>query len=369
MSPMHIAFIDIAYEYRADRPAHDAPLGGTTTALCFLAKELAAAGHTATIFNRTQVPELAWGVPTLPLTELTLLRSNTPDVVVFVGRWTPTMVQAVREYTTAPRVAWMHQHQFDDQFVQPLPDFSHIVFVSDWQARQCAPHVPAGTEWLVIRNAISLFCQDMFARGCDIVAQKDPHLCLYVGDTPRGLLHMPAVWERLKKHHPLLKLEIYSRPVVSDNADENNHFATQLRAMPGVAHVGAVGQQRLAACMKHAAFLLSPNPYPETSCLVLADALAAGMLAITTNRAALPETAAGFATHVPIAAHDDPCAFRQPLSIDDFASAALAQMEAWEKGLWPHNATTNDTLTQQTVHFNTHHRWHLRQREWVALCA
>ena len=48
---MHIAFLDTTYQYTTDTP-YKSPLGGSQSALCYLAVELTRLGHAITIFNR-----------------------------------------------------------------------------------------------------------------------------------------------------------------------------------------------------------------------------------------------------------------------------------------------------------------------------
>ena len=50
---MRIAFVDLAaWDYTVDAPA-SVPLGGSQSALCYLAKELARLGHQVSLVNRT----------------------------------------------------------------------------------------------------------------------------------------------------------------------------------------------------------------------------------------------------------------------------------------------------------------------------
>lgn len=63
---MRIAFVDrVAWPYDADTP-YDEPLGGTHSAACYLAVELARLGPEVTIFNGVAAPQIAFiGAPYL----------------------------------------------------------------------------------------------------------------------------------------------------------------------------------------------------------------------------------------------------------------------------------------------------------------
>ena len=365
---MHLAFVDIAYGYTAGRPEQDTPLGGTTSALCFLARALRDAGISCTIFNKLTEPASAHGIQSLPLEMLTEERRNPAyTAFIFCGRWADWLVAHIAETAQAPLIAWMHESSFGGQLVPALPQFKGVAFVSDWQARVNQPYVPPGRKQAVIRNAMGPWYESMFAPETSITALKTP-LAVYIGATPRGLLHLPGIWPQIHAACPELELRIFANPAPTADPGQNAAFAAQLRAMPGVSHVGMAGQPRLAAALQQASFYLAPNPFPETSCIALIESMSAGLCCITTARAALPETAHGFAALLPVAAADDPHIFTQPLDHTEFAAVAtriiqdrLRSPAGWE-----------ERLRAQVSFFQHHYRWRDRVAPWtdfVNACA
>lgn len=362
---MHLAFVDITYGYTVDRPEAPEALGGTTTALCFLARALRASGHDCTVFNKVSALASAHGVPSLPLEALTAERANPAyDAFIFVGRWADWLVAHIAEAARVPLVAWMHESQFGLPLVPQMAAFNAVVFVSEWQAGINQSLLLAQQNRVVLRNAISPAIAALFPPDRAITANKKP-IAVYVGATPRGLLHLPALWPLLKAARPDLTLQIFANPAPSRDANVNAALAAQLRALPGVTHIGQVGQPALAQALAEASFFLAPNPYPETSCIALMEALAAGLCAISTNRAALPETAHGFATLCPIAAADDPLLFIQPFDAAAFVTRALPVIsdrldhrDAWEA-----------RLREQVRTFQNHYRWSDRAAAWVTFLS
>lgn len=362
---MHIAFVDIAYGYTVDRPEVDAPLGGTTSALCFLARALRDVGVSCTIFNKVDAPQTVHGIASLPLEALTDERHNPVyNAFVFCGRWTDWLVELVADGTTAPLLAWMHESRFNPKLVPALPQFQGVAFVSDWQAKINQSDLLPTQRAVILRNAMGLAYETMYRTGTAITADKKP-IAVYVGATPRGLIHLPTIWPLIHAACPELTLQIYANPALGRDPAINAQFAAQLQGMNGVTHVGMVGQPRLAQALHEASFYLGPNPYPETSCIAMIEAMAAGLCCITTARAALPETAQGFATLLPIAAADDPHLFTQDFDCPTFALTAtdiihdrLAYPAAWEP-----------KLRTQIDHFQTHYRWRDRVAPWVKFVA
>lgn len=358
---MHIAFVDIAYGYTVDRPEADAPLGGTTSALCFLARALKEAGHNCTIFNKIETPGTAFGIESLPLEALTEARYNSIyDAFIFCGRWTDWLVQLIAEATSAPLIAWMHESCFGGDLVPPLPQFNGIAFVSAWQAGINRPFLLPLQRSAVLRNAMGPFYATMFPPGTPIFAVKNPE-AVYIGATPRGLLHLPAIWPLIHTSCPELTLQIYANPAPSRDTELNARFAAQLRAMPGVTHVGMVGQPRLAEALRQASLYFGPNPYPETSCIALIESMASGLCCVTTARAALPETAHGYATLLSVAAPDDPQLSTDPFDHNAFAHAAIDIV----RDRWESPQKWEQKLRAQVTYFQTHYLWRDRVTPWV----
>ncbi len=359
---MKIAFVDIVYGYGADRPDLDAPLGGTTSALCFLARELKKNGVEVALFNTIGTPHEAHGIPAYPVAALReAMKDPSYTDFIFPGRWLPPMVEAVRQNTNAKLTAWMHESQFEGKLVTPLPAFDNIVFVSDWQARvNEAASLP---HWrrTVIRNAMNPRYATLYAPGEPILSAKDkPPLIVYAGDFVRGAFHIPPILLKLREIDPNFTMEIYCETELQSDPQNAAAYFDWLRQQPNVAHIGKVPQPRLAERMKKASILLSPNPWPETSCIVLLEALAAGLIGLTTDRGALTETGSGFATHIPVENRDEPLRFDTPIPHDLFAMA----LAGFLKELRERPEAVEERQSRQRAHFLANYRWPSRAEAW-----
>jgi glycosyltransferase involved in cell wall biosynthesis len=369
---MRIAFIDIATAYTADQPEQES-LGGTQSAVCYLARALAKKDVQVTLINQHRAGGTHEGVMSLSPDQLDnadILKSF--DALIVNGRWTEKLVQSFKEKSGKPIIAWMHEAMLEAPWTLPLSTFSAFVFVSQWQQKLNAAKIPASSKTISISNGVAPSFQKLFpelnsppleggVRGGVLAAKAPFPLCMYAGSSKRGLLHLLDIIPSLHKAWPELRFEIYSACVMGSEA-ETTLLKARLKTLPGVTHVGAVDQRQCAAAFKRAHFLLSPNPYPETFCIVLAEAMAAGLTCITTARAALPETAAGFATLIPVKNPDAAVYAPENLDAQAFAAAALARMkDEWAKP----GPAREEALRAQMAYAHTHYDWDKHAEKWV----
>jgi len=86
---MKIAFVDrLHWDYLIES-AYKIPLGGSQSALCYLAEALAKLGHEVFLLNNTSVATMSCGVMCLPLknTPVNLLQSLDALIVLNMPGW------------------------------------------------------------------------------------------------------------------------------------------------------------------------------------------------------------------------------------------------------------------------------------------
>jgi glycosyltransferase involved in cell wall biosynthesis len=355
-SPLHLAFIDVSYGYTAD------PLGGTTSAVCFLARELVKAGVACTFFNTIDRPRMAYDILSLPLKALADARSD-PSISAFIfcGRWLEGLVQLVRESTKVPLIAWMHESLFDNELAPASRAFDAVAFVSEWQQRINQALVRQHWKQVVLRNAMNPQAAALFTRGESILASKtNPQILLYAGVFQRGAFHIPKLLDCLRPQQGEFSVEIYCNTNPSNDAASDTAYISWLRGLPNIHHVGMVGQSELVHRMKAASVMLAPNLWPETSCIAMIESMAAGMSVVTTNRAALPETAAGFAHLIPVTDIDHPASFDSPLPYESFANAVSKAMNTIRI-----HPETEAILRTQVDYFLARYQWAQRVAPWL----
>jgi glycosyltransferase involved in cell wall biosynthesis len=351
------------YFYDAARPEADEPLGGTTSAICFLAREMVKAGISCTFFNRVDEPRAAHGIQTLPLQALSEnIGRDAYDAYIFCGRWSEELVQLIRAHTRAPLIAWMHESTFAPPMTPACAAFDGVVFVSEWQRRVNRAAALPHWKQAVIRNAMNPAVAASFPTGDILPAKTEPPLLLFAGSFVRGAFHIPPLVEKLRAKRGDFTVELFCNLNPSRDEQKDAAYIGWMRGLPHIAHVGMVSQTELAARMRRASVLIAPNPWPETSCIALIEALASGMMAVATARAALPETAADYAQLISIEAPDDPLRFDMPIDYDAFADAIDTALRGREH----EPQQTEQRLREQVDYFQTYYQWQQRVAPWIA---
>ncbi len=361
-APVKIAFVDfIDLDYDVLSP-EERPLGGSQSALCYLARAMAGRGHEVRLVNDATAPRDGHGVRACRLADGLDGPLGGCDVVV--GLNNATRAETLRQHApdTARIVLWTG-HAADQPGVTPLADpdvraaWDAVVTVSDWHRRQFLEAFgldPATT--IAMRNAIA----PVFERLIGGDAQRDgrEHVLTYTSTPFRGLHILLHAFPRIRAAVPQTALHVYSSmgPYGDDAADEK--FAKLYdwaRGSAGVVYSPAIPQAELGDALAAAGTLAYPNTFEETSCIAVMEAMAAGCRVVTTDRGALPETTAGHARLV--APDDDPRAFSAA-----FAEALIGDL-TW-RDTAPGEAA--DALAAQRAYVAGELTWSRRAAEWDA---
>lgn len=365
---MRIAFVDFSpLDYHV-HSVESAPLGGTQSAVCYLARSLAAAGHTVTVLSDTRAPGRYDGVECLAWRGFRpqMLRDLALDVAVSVsGVASVIWLQGVLDERTAI-VPWI-QHAKDQSAVQPLRDpvlrsrCTGWAFVSDWQASEFIREFQLEPDRAgVLRNAISPRFAGLFASNENILNRKAfPPRLAYTSTPFRGLDRLLQAFPKIRDAVPGTTLRVFSSLSVYQaprEADEQIYGAlyNQCRTMAGVEYVGAIPQPDLARELTEVSLLAYPNTFAETSCIAVMEAMAAGCRVVTSDLAALPETTAGFARLVP-----------QRLAaayVTEFAEQVIGALREFES----EPDRVEQSLRAQVRFFNESATWVRRASEWEA---
>lgn len=357
---MKIGFYDASHvEYDASTPLTD-PLGGTQSAVCYLAAALARRGHETYIFNARRTPKAALGVRAgryLGPSEAT--RYNQLDAVIV-----PTMPvgRRLRECgVTTTLISWQHQSTKSSNVADVTAPgereaWDRVVFVSDQQRQDYLARF--GVDGAVRLNAPS----PPFTAG----TERAPYFFetgagpsfAYSSAPGRGMDFLLMAFPTIRAAIPDATLRIYSDQAlyqVPPERDDYTVYYEVAKALPGVEHVGSLPQAKLAEALRQTDYWAYPTVFIETSCIAMMEAGAAGCGLITASVGALSETAAGHATLV------DPLPGKAGWS-KAYAAAVVDRVRRDRAD----PAAARRRLDEQTRHFRAM-TWDVRAEEWDAL--
>ncbi|HEY9841531.1 MAG TPA: glycosyltransferase family 4 protein [Candidatus Obscuribacterales bacterium] len=296
-------FVDsAAMDYQVATP-DSRPLGGSQSALCYLARSLAARGHRVRVVNRSSEPGLHHGVECFNQDSLAAEFWADQDIIVALS---DAAVLARLPAGPARRILWLH-HSPSVVEVEALPRqlgaVERIVYVSAWQqaAFQKAIGSIPGT---VVANGCSPWFAPLPDEPAAFAALKaGPPTLAYTSNPSRGLHVLIRLFPHLRRLFPHLRLQVFSSLRAYQARPEEEAAYLPLyaacRQLPGVEYFGSIAQPELAKALARAQIWAYPTIYEETFCIAALEAMAAGCLLVATERGALAETTAGYARLVP----------------------------------------------------------------------
>jgi glycosyltransferase involved in cell wall biosynthesis len=366
---MNIAFLDtITWDYDIAAP-YERPLGGSQSALCYLAAAMAGRGHAVTTYTGTTKPRDIQGVHCRSLAQFNKaeLAAANHDVMIVLNGPAASCLVARPQLPARCRLILWTQHAHDQPAMAALATagiralWDRIVCVSQWHAATMQQRFGLDPQRLMIlRNAISPAFANLFPDMATMVAAKAGVPALAYTSTPfRGLNLLPAIFPHVHQLDARIRLRIYSSMKVYgvDSAkDEYGQLYAHFQSMPGVEFVGSLPQPELAAALKQAMILAYPNTFAETSCIAVMEAMAAGLLVVTSDLGALPETTMGRAVWVRgVQGQGDAQRFMQ---------AYTQQLLSTLRTIASHPPQFYQMLWEQVRAVNAQYTWAIRASEW-----
>lgn len=343
-------------------------MGGSQSALCFLAKALTLRGHQVTIVNGRKDPIIIEEISHLGLQNLPASLFQLPDsAFVFLNPQASHARPILQFLSDCNVVVQWQQHAFDQPAVAELTDPSFqndwdaFVFVSEWQRQTFKSQFGIEEKRShVIRNAIGNPFEKIFSNLDYLRAMKRASCCLAYTSTPfRGLALLVDWFAELRKDFPSITLDVFSSMTVyfqTSEYPEDETLYDRCRNSPGIRYVGSLGQYELARRLSRSSILAYPNVFHETSCIAAYEALAAGLGVVTTNLGALPETCYPYAK---LADHGNG-SDEIPVLKSNWLRLAGEEIEEWSSSFDAWSAKR----FEQAVAVSSQSSWSQRAIEW-----
>jgi glycosyltransferase involved in cell wall biosynthesis len=381
---MKIAFLDFSnWDYQVESP-YQRPLGGSQSALCYLAEALAKLGHEVFLFNGTSQAAKSRQVNCLPLPQVFAPNYSyqfivhSLDVAIVLNQ-AGQGIQLRKVLAKKTRLVLWTQQVPTLGVMQPLRDkneqaaYHGIAFVSNWQRDRFFTEFgidPDKTK--ILRNAIAPAFAQQFEPDEDILSHKlKPPVLAYTSTPFRGLDLLLDTFPQIRQAYPGTRLKVFSSKKVyqlPQSVDESEYggLYRKCREMNGVDYMGSISQPELAQELRSVSVLAYANTFAETSCIAVMEAMASGCQVVTSDLAALPETTAGYGRLVSVAdvrgfsdVRDWRFSQRQDWKAygDRFVQATLEVL---------HNYQSQEIHLRQMVDYINHAcTWEVRAHEWA----
>jgi UDP-glucose:(glucosyl)LPS alpha-1,2-glucosyltransferase len=229
--------------------------------------------------------------------------------------------------------------------------FDKIVFVSYWQQQMFNAYrgVPF-SKGTVIRNAIT---------PVEEHKKPDDKIRLIYFSTPhRGLDILYAAFNQLAKEYSEIELNVFSSFGLygwPENDKPYHDLFDKLRKHKRINYHTSVSNERIREELKNSHILAYPSTWQETSCLVLIEAMSAGLMCVHSSLAALPETSFGMTAMYDY--HEDPQAHAQRFYVELKTAIEMYRNRNMRSAM-------QQRLRNDKVIADHHHNWNDRKLEW-----
>lgn len=300
---MKIAFVNFSsLTYDVSTP-YTKPMGGSESAMCYLAAQMAKDGHKVILFTSFSKKYIKLKVTCIPESQI---HKNLNGLDFLVVQNSPAQGFQLRQMLDKKTklILWT-QHDSDQPAVESMNNpeivnsFDGFALISNYQLKNYIDKFNLNPKkCTVLRNAISPLFENLK------IQEKQP-LLAYTSTPFRGLNLLIQMFPTIRNIYPSVKLKVFSSLGVyhvPKDMDEKSYgtLYSACRSTDGVEYVGSVSQAKLVKEMSNVSVLAYPNTFPETSCIAVMEAMAAGCFVVTSNLGALPETLAGFGAMIDI---------------------------------------------------------------------
>ncbi|TVM00013.1 MAG: hypothetical protein CV087_15950 [Candidatus Brocadia sp. WS118] len=263
------------------RTIEEKGLGGSESALVYIARALAAHGLRVRVFCNCDKPGDYNGVYYGNLVDFHIYRQQ-HSLPVFISSRSMRPFKIALEAQT--RILWIHDHinvsflKGEDPTRLPIDS---IFAISHWQMDEWLHHfkIPNNRFYLT-RNGVDLM---MFKPG----EKRNLNRFVYMSRLNRGLDVLLSLFPRIRQRIPDAELHIYTYQLSSDRLESQ---ISRLAQQPGVYMRGSLPKEILAKDLSVARLMLYPCTFYETSCIAAIEAQASGTPVVASTLAALSET-------------------------------------------------------------------------------
>jgi len=238
--------------------------------------------------------------------QLDYLRKYVPNMFFDEVQITTSVPEKEPIHPMRPNILWI-KNSYDQPNLAPWfkdpsnhSKYQWYVFNSHWNYEKYRYffNIPTN-QCTVIKNGVDY--KELIPKTT--FTFKPPIKLIYFSTPWRGLDVLLNVMEELKD--PDFQLDVYSSTQIygdSFKLQNDNNFVSLYKkadALPNVNYKGYLSHKELLKILPTYDINVHPSTWEETFCISAMESLAAGLLLITTDLGALPETCTEFPVYVP----------------------------------------------------------------------
>lgn len=274
------------------------PNNVATSAVSFLAIELAKLGHNITVFSSTKDQSDAFNVRcrnvsiennSLNLSsdlletdyDVIIVKNDSPEFALTIKNSLPSKPKFFL-WTAFDYNEPINNGLYNTEIVEQIDG---IVCVSDWQSNRLRSKLQIPRVKLYVQHyAISPVYESLFASAKEYINAKDkaPSLA-YTGKQTDGLDLLLDLYGDITNNYPDSTLTIYADLSSGDAQYTPDNFP------PGIKNVWPIWGKDLASCLRRHTILAYPCLEEKTSHIDITEAMAAGLYVVTSRAGSLPE--------------------------------------------------------------------------------
>ena len=264
-------------------------LGGSESALLYMARELCKRGHQINVFCSCDKPGLYDGVSYHLAEDFAAFCEAQPQDVCIFSRLLETLASA----NARVKILWLHDIAVIKYYMDALPALDHLIdryfLISAWQQQGFTDTFDFGENKLFLTR-----------NGVDLSLFVDPpsrhrNKLVYINTPFRGLDVLVGLFPYIQQAVPGVELHMYTG--MSLYGYQFSEMEQQLQAlykhahnMPGVVLHEPVPKAGLARELMSARLALYPSHFPECCSIASLETQAAGTPMITSALAGLNDT-------------------------------------------------------------------------------
>lgn len=289
------------------RSVEEKPLGGTESAMIYMARALAARSNQVTVYSNVERTHSAFGVSykSNQLAESEMC-ADPPDVLICLRHMLPVLAlpakmriyfapdaydQPFLNHSIEVKVSndkyTFNAALYSLKMMQSV--FDSICCVGNWQAQTFQEKfaIPAN-KIFVVGNGIDT---KIFDRSPELGERRKS--VAYASTPFRGLSHLLRLFPEIKRRVPEAECDVMSGMQLygASDDDDDKQFGDiyRLAAQPGVTLHGPLPKPEMAKILRSCRVHGYPNTFAETFCIAALEAQGAGLPVVTTALAALKE--------------------------------------------------------------------------------